>query len=141
MGKPTEKQLAYAKRLASEAGIELPANAVNDFEACKEFIDMHQPKPSDKQLELAKKILEAGGPKPDKNFSLMNKYEVSSYIDANKMHLGNGDSSVPSQKMVNYAKLIASKLGVEEPDYETSFSVKEFLNKYSDEYNQKFPRS
>ena len=51
---PTEKQLQYARRLAGDLGLALPADAVTSMRACGEFID--KVPPSHKQLEFAKTL-------------------------------------------------------------------------------------
>jgi len=59
-GKPTNKQLAYVKKLAEQAGVELNEDDLSTFHKVSVLIDELQKKikPTDKQLSFAKKIAE-----------------------------------------------------------------------------------
>lgn len=59
-GKPTNKQLAYVKKLAEQAGVDLNEDDLSTFHKVSVLIDELQKKikPTDKQLSFAKKIAE-----------------------------------------------------------------------------------
>ena len=59
-GKPTNKQLAYVKKLAEQAGVELNEDDLSTFHTVSMLIDELQKKikPTDKQISFAKKIAE-----------------------------------------------------------------------------------
>jgi DNA topoisomerase-3 len=85
-GKPTEKMLDYATKIAKAIGQPLPDDVPNDFDACKAFIDANKDqanRPSEKQLKFANGIAEK------KNLTippevLADGREISKWIDANK---------------------------------------------------------
>ncbi|KAG8469174.1 hypothetical protein KFE25_007692 [Diacronema lutheri] len=53
---PTERQLTFAQRLASNAQIELPPDALTSSAAISEFIDSQLAKPSDKMILYAAQL-------------------------------------------------------------------------------------
>lgn len=71
-GAPSEKKLAFARRLADEKGVPLPKGAETDWKVCSAFIDEclkatgGKLPPSEKQLGFARKLsAEKGIPLPD----------------------------------------------------------------------------
>lgn len=79
---PTDKMIGFAEKLAARKGIEVPAQAREDFDACREFIDAHNA-PSEKQLAFAQKIAEERGVAvPDE--ALKDGGKLSRWIDENK---------------------------------------------------------
>lgn len=80
---PTEKMQTAAKNAATRHGVELPDNALTDFDVCKAFLDEYLNKPTAKQISFASKIAS------DKNLTVpaelfSNSRELSVWIDANK---------------------------------------------------------
>ena len=59
-GKPTNKQLAYVKKLAEQVGVDLHEDDLSTFHNVSMLIDKLQKKikPTDKQLSFAKKLAE-----------------------------------------------------------------------------------
>lgn len=57
---PTEKQLAYVKKLAEKTGVKLKEEDLSDFEKVSALIDKLQKmiKPTEKQVAFAKKLSE-----------------------------------------------------------------------------------
>jgi hypothetical protein len=63
---PTDRQISYAKELASRCKIEVPGDALATFKACSDFIEHHKKlaPPSERQLQFARSL--AGNtPLPD----------------------------------------------------------------------------
>jgi len=62
-GKPTNKQLAYVKKLAEQAGVELNEDDLSTFHKVSVLIDELQKKikPTEKQIAFARKIAESKG--------------------------------------------------------------------------------
>ncbi|MDD7422169.1 hypothetical protein [Campylobacter hominis] len=60
---PSEKQLEWAKKLASNLKIELPKGIGDDWKICSNFIEKNKDKdvrpPTEKQLALAKKLADS----------------------------------------------------------------------------------
>ena len=75
---PTEKQLNYARRLADEFRIELPAEALSSRRACSEFIDSVPPSP--RQVQFARTIAERHGLELPPQV-LSNKRACSEFLD------------------------------------------------------------
>jgi hypothetical protein len=79
---PTDKMLAFAEKLATKKGVEMPDAVREDFDACRAFIDAHNA-PSEKQLAFAEKIAEEQGVElPEETRKDAGK--LSQWIDANK---------------------------------------------------------
>ncbi len=79
---PTDKMLSYARKLADELNIELPAEAEANFEACRDFIDGHADTvpPTEKQIEFAERLAEAEGiDLPDETRA--SKRKLSAWLD------------------------------------------------------------
>lgn len=55
---PSEKQLEFARKIASQNNLTLPQNIELDRKICSDFIEKNRPKiaPSQKQIEFAKKL-------------------------------------------------------------------------------------
>lgn len=84
--KPTEKQIAYAVRIATKLSIELPEEVRNDFDKCREFIDQNKDaamRPSDKQLAFAARIAKEKGVEIPEAAS-KDGAQLSRWIDENK---------------------------------------------------------
>ncbi len=58
---PTPKMLEFARSVAEQLGLEMPAEVETSFDACREFLDAHPLPPSDKQLNLADRIAGENG--------------------------------------------------------------------------------
>lgn len=94
-GAPSDKQLAFAMKIAKTLDIETPDNIDSDWKITKKFIDDNMSefekkapagKPTEKQIAFAKKIAEKSKNKPTKDmFSDYKK--LSKYIDENKANL------------------------------------------------------
>jgi DNA topoisomerase III len=84
-GAPTEKQLEYAHKLAAQLKVVLPPEVLQDFEACRAFIDKHvvsQP-PSERAMSFAESIAKRKSVAiPDK--VKKSSKELSAWIDSNK---------------------------------------------------------
>lgn len=84
--KPTDKMLNFAKKLAEQLGLELPAEVSESFEGCKAFLDAHAQtvtSPTQKQIDFAKSIAQR------KNIQVPEKVRndkrlLSKWIDENK---------------------------------------------------------
>ncbi|WP_018234300.1 DNA topoisomerase [Thioalkalivibrio thiocyanodenitrificans] len=85
-GAPTEKQIAFAQKLAAALNLSLPENCETDAGVCRKFLDEHASKPfppSEKQLEFAKSIAERKGVSiPAK--AMRESKTLSQWIDQNK---------------------------------------------------------
>lgn len=82
---PTPKQLAFAQAIATRKGIALPKEALESFDACREFIDQHNTSlpPSEKSMSFAQAIATRKGiglPDDVKGDQKL----LSAWIDANK---------------------------------------------------------
>jgi len=84
--KPTEKMVAYAATIAKRMGIPVPAEVVESFDACKEFIDKNKDTknpPTEKQLKFADAIAVRKGLQIPAS-ALQDMRELSRWIDQNK---------------------------------------------------------
>ncbi len=86
VNKPSDKMLEFAKNIATRLNTKVPENVMNDWEACKQYIDENKDnasRPTDKQSNFAKMIADRKGVTiPDdvaKNGRLLSKW-----IDENK---------------------------------------------------------
>lgn len=72
---PSEKQIEWAKSIASNLNIALPSGIEADWKICSNFIEKNKDKvvtpPTDKQIELAKKLSK------DKGLSLPKGYDTN----------------------------------------------------------------
>lgn len=86
-GKPTEPMLRFAKQIADKLGIKpFPDEVMNDFDACKKFIDDNKDsasRPTEKQLNFANSIASKKGVTIPASV-LANGRELSAWIDNNK---------------------------------------------------------
>ena len=87
MGKPTDKMVQLAKKIASDQGLSLPKGYDTTFEICKGFIDDNIQNgggrtfpPSEKQIEYAKRLEERTGKKIPSD-ALSDSKALSEYID------------------------------------------------------------
>lgn len=83
---PTDKQVAFAKKIAERLGQPLPEEVLTSFDACKAYLDQHAGAvsgPSDKQLDFANKIAERKGVEIPADVKADGK-KLSAWIDANK---------------------------------------------------------
>lgn len=87
---PTEKMISFAERLAEELGEKLPAQAREDFDSCREWLDEAAARvpPSEKQVTLANRIAEANGMKVPEHIR-RSKYMLSKWIDENNRQKAN----------------------------------------------------
>ena len=129
-GTPSEKALAYAQRIATDAGIALPDEAAVNAKACSDFIDAHvstrQSAPSPKALEYALQLAEQTGAKLPEEAAV--DYRVcKEFIDKAKK------KRPPSPKMLKAAEWVARKTGKTVPKgAATSFEkCKAFLDRNS----------
>ena len=82
---PTDKQMAYAQRLALESGMQMPEDAALSSRSCSAFIDscLQNLPPSEKQLQYAMSIAEQQGvPLPPE--AATSRASCSSFIEQNK---------------------------------------------------------
>ena len=91
--KPTEKQLAFAEKLAKQVGIEVPDDVRNKTSACSKFIEEHKDKvpPTEGQKSFAQKIIDAlpeGTKVP--NDVMTNVNSCRTFIDKNKSVFNSG---------------------------------------------------
>ena len=107
---PTEKQLAFARALAGEAGV--PEEAVRSAQACSEFIDgidRAAAAPSGKQVRLAREIAaERGTDVPES--ALATRAACAGYIDEHAA------GRPPTPKMLAYARRLARGAKVALPE-------------------------
>lgn len=85
-GKPTQKMLEFAQKIAAKLGINLPEEAEKDFDVCRAFIDENKEaanRPSEKQLAFAHKIAERKGVEIPEEV-LADSRALSKWIDENK---------------------------------------------------------
>lgn len=82
--KPTDKMLDFAKSIAKSIGTRVPDEVLNDFDACKAFIDANKEaasRPSEKQENFAKSIAERKGLTIPEE-TLKSRKDLSAWIDA-----------------------------------------------------------
>lgn len=82
---PSEKQVQYAQRLAQQLAKPLPQEALQEMNACRDFIDecLSQAPPTERQVQYAQTIArDAGIALPD--YATRNAKACSEYIDANQ---------------------------------------------------------
>lgn len=85
-GKPTEKMVEYAKKIAAKTGKRLPDEVTESYEACKKFIDDNKDSanaPSEKQVKFAESIGAKKGVAVPKEV-LADSRLLSKWIDENK---------------------------------------------------------
>jgi len=136
---PTDKMKAAVKAIAERKKISVPREALNNFDACRAFLDQHQEprgegedgeggrgagQPSDAQLRFAQSVADAAGvPLPQ---GLSSK-DLSAFIDAHKSKMG---ALPPTANQLQFARDLAGRLGVTLPaDVETSSDAcSKFIN-------------
>jgi hypothetical protein len=77
---PTPKMLDFAKSVAEQLGVDLPAEAETSFEACRDFLDAHPLPPTQKQLDFANKLAEERHIEVPEE-ALADKRKLSAWID------------------------------------------------------------
>jgi len=83
---PTEKQIAFARKIAERLGQPLPEEVLTSFDACKAYLDKHAKAvtaPTDAQLNFAKKIAERKGITIPDDVRADGR-KLSNWIDENK---------------------------------------------------------
>lgn len=90
---PSEKQIAFAEKLAEKKGANLPEGYLTDSNVCRAFIDA-MVVPSDKQLDFAKKIADEQGVGIPAE-AMKDSIKLSKWIDENK---AGGDSKPKPKK-------------------------------------------
>ena len=89
MSKPTEKMIDLMRKLAKGFNIEVPEEAMEDFDKAKEFIEEYKDKPfpprkpSEKALDYARSIAEKREVEIPED-ALENSKILSEWIDNNK---------------------------------------------------------
>lgn len=144
---PTEKQLAYAQRLASMNDVALPVEVEQDRDACSGFIDkqLEVVAPSEKQVTYAKSLAEEKGISvPDHVFNSMKA--TSDFIDQQIGGPGRGradekQANMPSEKQINYAVSLARqrKIGLPYDAIATKAGASEFIEKLVGEGGDRAP--
>lgn len=85
-GRPTDKMLEFAKNIARRVNKELTQDIMQDFDACRTFIDENKAaasRPTEKQLAFAMRISQERGVElPDD--VLADSRAISRWIDDNK---------------------------------------------------------
>lgn len=131
---PTEKMLNFAKQVAERTGIELPAAAETDFDACKSFLDANveaannAPRPpSDKMISFAESVATRNSIELPEGYKT--DYSLcKQFLDEHASK--GGGRSAPTDKMLATAQNVAKRNNLTlPPEVNTSFEAcKEFLN-------------
>jgi DNA topoisomerase-3 len=119
LAKPSEKVIAWAKKISAEKGIALPDAVVKDAMAMRLWLDQHAPKreagaggvyaPSEKQVNFARSLAERSGQSiPDE--ALADAKKLSAWIDATQ---SKAPPAPPSEKQLALAERLAAQKGVE----------------------------
>lgn len=150
---PSDKQLAFAERIAGETGKEIPQDARSSGKALSAWIDANREggggaggsgggayPPSDKQLAFARRIAEEAG-KEIPAAALSNGRELSAWIDKNKGSGGgtggggqrNGAyTGPPSEKQIAFARKLAEEndVGLPADVTKSGTACSEFIGRY-----------
>lgn len=90
MGKPTDKMIEFAEKLAKDNGVEFPESCKEDFDECSSFIDDNKKSiPTNKQVELAENISKTLGvemPK-EQTFETVSEFITNNIEDYKKCSL------------------------------------------------------
>jgi DNA topoisomerase-3 len=114
---PSEKQLAFGRRIAQAIGEEIPEEAMKSSKEFSAWIDSVKsrapaPPPSEKQLEFARKIAgESGMDIPPA--ALKDAKQLSSFIDEAKKKQ---PARPPSDKQLGLAENLADEAGIDLPE-------------------------
>ncbi len=85
-GRPTDKMLEFAKNIARRLSLELPENVMQEFDACRNFIDANKEqasRPTEKQLAFATRISQERGVELPADV-LADSRAISRWIDENR---------------------------------------------------------
>ena len=141
---PSEKQVAFAQRLAQQTAKSLPEAALQDMGACSQFIDecLSQTPPTERQLAFAQTIARDSGIDLPQQSTLSSK-AVSDYINANQHLLrggvggggiGGGGSGIgaalPTEKQIMYAVKLARdrNFGLTAEQLSSKFEMSQFID-------------
>jgi len=129
-GVATERQIAFARRIESATGVPYPKEYESSRRQTSAYIESNKAKfeqktaedptlagpgkpPSEKQLNYARKIAETlGVPLPhgcDDNWRVASKFIDDHKIAFENAGGGSGGAKPPSEKQINFARMIAEK--------------------------------
>lgn len=79
---PTENMLRYARKVATTLGEQLPENAENDFDVCRNWLDENAERvpPTQKQIDYATQLADAAGESISEDV-LSSKPKLSKWLD------------------------------------------------------------
>jgi hypothetical protein len=121
---PSEKQVAYAQRLAQQLAFELPPEALSDAAVCSEVIDemLGKTPPSERQVAFARQIATTAKIELPET-ALQSSKTISQYIEEHRGRLPLGEVGMgmgaessenrpPTEKQIVFAASLAQKLNV-----------------------------
>nr|WP_256667828.1 DNA topoisomerase [Pseudomonas sp. R-28-1W-6] len=142
----TPKMKEIIKSIAERKGLTLPRGTLSEPEKAKAFLSEHIGKqdekraettgtlaPTEAQLNLARKLAQASGKEPSPE-ELADRRKLSAYIDKHKSANDSASDSAPTEKMISFAKSIASKLAEKDKPKDNVFTSKKACKAFLDKH-------